>query len=65
MKSKTIKRHIIVLEDREVKIIYRALQRLENENSLPANGKKLEELREEFYKLIKPEAAYVRTSRNH
>jgi hypothetical protein len=65
MKSKTIKRHIIVLEDAEVKIIYRALQRLENQNSLPANGQKLEELREEFYKLIKPEATYVRTSKGY
>ena len=64
MKVKTIKRHIIVLDDDEVKILYRALAQLEKQKHNIGNGnnKKLDKLKESFYKLVKPDA-FIKTRR--
>ena len=66
MKVKTIKRHIIVLDDTEVKILYRALAQLEQQKSsfLNGNEEKVGKLKDNFYKIVKPDA-YIKSRKEY
>jgi hypothetical protein len=56
MKVKTIKRHVAVFDESEVKLIYRALVNLEKQDYLTVNEERnqLKELKDSFYLLVKP-----------
>jgi len=62
MKTKTIKRHMIILDDSEVKLIYHALSLLESQKAtIGSNAKEqLETLKKGFYDLIKPSSIYLK-----
>ena len=66
MKAKTIKRHIIELNDIEAKLIYRSLMHFENQNNFKNNDSviKLKELKECFYKLLNPDSVYIKNHEN-
>ncbi|KPJ89412.1 MAG: hypothetical protein AMS17_02035 [Spirochaetes bacterium DG_61] len=56
MKKRTIKRHVVILDDSEVKMIYHALVLLESQKATVGSEAKeqLETLKKGFYELIKP-----------
>ena len=62
MKARTIKRHIVELNDNEVKLIYHALMYFENQNNIKnhENVNKIKELRECFYEVINPASARLK-----
>jgi len=62
MKAKTIKRHVVVLDDIEVKMIYHALMLLETQKAAVGSESKqqLETLKKCFYDLIKPTSVSLR-----
>lgn len=69
MKSKTIVRHILELEDNEVRLIYHALRNFEKKDYLKLdmvgiNTDKVEELKRSFYELIKPHSEYYKRKQN-
>ncbi len=66
MKAKTIKRHIIELNDNEAKLIYRALMHLENQNNIKNynNIMKVKELKECFYDLVNPASVHIKNKRD-
>jgi hypothetical protein len=66
MKAKTIKRHIIELNDIEAKLIYRALMHFENQNNFRNNDNvmKVKELKECFYELVNPAAVHIKNKRD-
>ncbi|HEB29382.1 MAG TPA: hypothetical protein ENI15_00690 [Spirochaetes bacterium] len=66
MKAKTIKRHIIELNDIEAKLIYRALMHLENQNNIKNydNIMKVKELKECFYDLVNPASVHIKNKRD-
>ena len=66
MKAKTIKRHIIELNDIEAKLIYRSLMHFENQNNFKNNDSiiKLKELKECFYELLNPDSVHIKNHGN-
>ena len=64
MKTKTIKRHIVILDDSEVKMIFHALTLLENQKAAVGTEarEQLVNLRRGFYELIKPGAEHLKKS---
>jgi hypothetical protein len=62
MKAKTIKRHVVVLDDSEVKMIYHALMLLETQKAAVGSESKeqLETLKKSFYDLIKSTSVSLR-----
>ena len=56
MKTRTIKRHIVILDDSEIKMIYHALMLLESQKAAVGSEAKeqLATLKKGFYDLIKP-----------
>jgi hypothetical protein len=62
MKAKTIKRHIVELNDSEARLIYHALMYFENQNNIKnhENVNKIKELRESFYQVLNPASVRIK-----
>jgi hypothetical protein len=56
MKTRTIKRHVVILDDSEVKMIYHALMLLESQKAAVGSEarEQLTTLKKGFYELVKP-----------
>jgi hypothetical protein len=62
MKAKTVKRHVIVLDDYEARLIYYVLRHFEGQDfreidAIGINREKLHELKQSFHELFKERSA--------